>query len=89
MIFLWFPLAAQVLLSDWLSSKLQLVLETDEDDDPVFSPERRSPQVLANAQPAAMNYTNFDGNKQRGKQCSQSNKIDVHYYLIKSFFSLT
>uniref|UniRef100_A0A3Q4AH88 Uncharacterized protein n=1 Tax=Mola mola TaxID=94237 RepID=A0A3Q4AH88_MOLML len=51
---------AQVLLSDWLSSKLQLVLETDEDDDPVSSPERRSPQVLANAQPAAMNYTNFD-----------------------------
>lgn len=71
MIFLWFRRAAQVLLSAWMSSKLRLELETDEDDDPVSSPKRRSPQVLVNAPPASMNYTNFKGNKQRGKSVQQ------------------
>lgn len=54
-------LAAQALLSDWLSSKLRLELETEEeeeDDDLMGSAERRSPAALATAQPAALN---FDG----------------------------
>lgn len=69
MIFMWLPLAAQALLSDWLSSKLRLELEMEEEDDLMCSAERRSPVPLANAQPAALKYTNFDGTKQGGKLC--------------------
>nr|XP_046227086.1 coiled-coil domain-containing protein 191 isoform X2 [Scatophagus argus] len=51
---------AQALLSDWLSSKLRLELEMDEEDNMMCSTERKSPAALASAQPAAVNYTNFD-----------------------------
>ncbi|KAI3354817.1 hypothetical protein L3Q82_004623 [Scortum barcoo] len=52
---------AQALLGDWLSSKLRLELEMEEDeeDDLMCFAERRSP-VLLSAQPAALNYSNFD-----------------------------
>ncbi|XP_069368209.1 coiled-coil domain-containing protein 191 isoform X2 [Paralichthys olivaceus] len=49
---------AQVLLSDWLSSKLRLELE--EEDDLMCSPERRCPTAQACSQPTAPNYDNFD-----------------------------
>ncbi|KAM6908466.1 coiled-coil domain-containing protein 191 [Lycodopsis pacificus] len=51
---------AQALLGDWLSSKLRLELEVDEEDDLMCCDERRSPAALASAQPAALNYSNFD-----------------------------
>ncbi|XP_045923228.1 coiled-coil domain-containing protein 191 [Micropterus dolomieu] len=51
---------AQALLGDWLSSKLRLELEMEEDDDLMSSAERRSPAALASPQPAALNYSNFD-----------------------------
>ncbi|XP_028424747.1 coiled-coil domain-containing protein 191 [Perca flavescens] len=51
---------AQALLGDWLSSKLRLELETEEEDDLMCSSERRSSAALASAQPAALNYCNFD-----------------------------
>lgn len=58
-----FLLAAQALLSDWLSSKLRLELEMEEEDDLICSAERRNPAALAGAQPAALTYDNFDGKK--------------------------
>ncbi|KAE8279864.1 Coiled-coil domain-containing protein 191 [Larimichthys crocea] len=51
---------AQALLGDWLGSKLRLELEMDEEDDLMCSAERTSPVALANPQPAALNYSNFD-----------------------------
>ncbi|XP_029313338.1 LOW QUALITY PROTEIN: coiled-coil domain-containing protein 191 [Cottoperca gobio] len=51
---------AQALLGDWLSSKLRLELEVEEEDDLMCSGERRSPAALASAQPASLNYSNFD-----------------------------
>uniref|UniRef100_A0A8C3AUF0 Coiled-coil domain containing 191 n=1 Tax=Cyclopterus lumpus TaxID=8103 RepID=A0A8C3AUF0_CYCLU len=51
---------AQALLSDWLSSKLRLELEVEEEDDLMCCNERRSRAALASAQPAALNYSNFD-----------------------------
>ncbi|XP_054478854.1 coiled-coil domain-containing protein 191 [Anoplopoma fimbria] len=51
---------AQALLGDWLSSKLRLELEVEEEDDLMCCDERRSPAALASAQPAALNYSNFD-----------------------------
>ncbi|XP_059182763.1 coiled-coil domain-containing protein 191 [Centropristis striata] len=51
---------AQALLGDWLSSKLRLELEVDEEDDLMCSAERTSPAALASAQPAVLNYSNFD-----------------------------
>ncbi|XP_036934665.1 coiled-coil domain-containing protein 191 isoform X1 [Acanthopagrus latus] len=51
---------AQALLGDWLSSKLRLELEMDEEDDLLCSAERSSPVALASARPAAVDYTNFD-----------------------------
>uniref|UniRef100_A0A8C9ZDP4 Coiled-coil domain containing 191 n=1 Tax=Sander lucioperca TaxID=283035 RepID=A0A8C9ZDP4_SANLU len=51
---------AQALLGDWLSSKLRLELEVEEEDDLMCSSERRSSAALASAQPAALNYCNFD-----------------------------
>ncbi|XP_068438049.1 coiled-coil domain-containing protein 191 [Clinocottus analis] len=51
---------AQALLGDWLNSKLRLELEVEEEDDLMCCDERRSPVVLASAQPAALNYSNFD-----------------------------
>uniref|UniRef100_A0A671W6S0 Coiled-coil domain containing 191 n=1 Tax=Sparus aurata TaxID=8175 RepID=A0A671W6S0_SPAAU len=51
---------AQALLGDWLSSKLRLELEMDEEDDLLCSAETRSPVALASARPAAVDYTNFD-----------------------------
>lgn len=60
MIFGWF-LAAQALLGDWLNSKLRLELEVEEEDDLMCSGDRRSTTALASAQPAALNYSNFDG----------------------------
>ncbi|XP_041817683.1 coiled-coil domain-containing protein 191 [Chelmon rostratus] len=51
---------AQALIGDWLSCKLRLELDMEEDDDLMCSVERRSPVGLASAQPAAANYTNFD-----------------------------
>ncbi|XP_068588435.1 coiled-coil domain-containing protein 191 [Cebidichthys violaceus] len=51
---------AQALLGDWLSSKLRLELEVEEEDDLMCCDERRSPAALASAQPAALNYNNFD-----------------------------
>lgn len=69
---IWLLLAAQALLGDWLSSKLRLELEMEmeeEEDDLMCSTERRSPVALACAQPAALNYSNFDGTKPGGKLC--------------------
>lgn len=63
MIFGWLLVAAQALLGDWLSSKLRLELEVEEEDDLMCSSERRSSAALASAQPAALNYCNFDGTK--------------------------
>lgn len=54
-------LAAQALLSDWLSSKLRLELEVEEEDDLMCCDEKRSPAALARPQPAALSYNNFDG----------------------------
>ncbi|XP_049421074.1 coiled-coil domain-containing protein 191 [Epinephelus fuscoguttatus] len=51
---------AQALLCDWLSSKLRLELEVEEEDDLMCSGERRSPAALGSAQPAALDYSNFD-----------------------------
>ncbi|XP_051266401.1 coiled-coil domain-containing protein 191 [Dicentrarchus labrax] len=51
---------AQALLGDWLNSKLRLELEMEEDDDSMCSAERRRPVSLANAQPTALSYSNFD-----------------------------
>ncbi|XP_040023282.2 coiled-coil domain-containing protein 191 isoform X1 [Gasterosteus aculeatus] len=51
---------AQALLGDWLSSKLRLELEVEEEDDLMCCDERRSPTGPAAAQPAALNYSNFD-----------------------------
>lgn len=64
---MWWPLAAQALLSDWLGSKLRMELEMEEEDDLMCSAERRSPVPFANPKPAAINYTNFNGIKQEGK----------------------
>lgn len=60
----WLLPAAQALLGDWLTSKLRLELEMDEEDDLMCSAERRSPVALASAQPA-LNYSNFDGTNLR------------------------
>ncbi|XP_074477330.1 coiled-coil domain-containing protein 191 [Sebastes fasciatus] len=51
---------AQALLGDWLNSKLRLELEVEEEDDLMCSGDRRSTTALASAQPAALNYSNFD-----------------------------
>ncbi|KAM6970922.1 coiled-coil domain-containing protein 191 [Tautogolabrus adspersus] len=51
---------AQALLGDWLSSKLRLQLEMEEEDDMMCSAGRRSPVALASAQPADLKYNNFD-----------------------------
>lgn len=58
-------LAAQALLGDWLSSKLRLELEMDEEDDLMCSTEGRGPAALASPQPTTLNYDNFDGKKSR------------------------
>uniref|UniRef100_A0A3B4WIW0 Coiled-coil domain containing 191 n=1 Tax=Seriola lalandi dorsalis TaxID=1841481 RepID=A0A3B4WIW0_SERLL len=51
---------AQALLGDWLSSKLRLELEMEEEDDLMCSAERRSPTAPASSQPTTLNYNNFD-----------------------------
>ncbi|XP_026217105.1 coiled-coil domain-containing protein 191 [Anabas testudineus] len=51
---------AQALLSDWLSSKLRLELEMEEEDDLICTAERKSPPALAGSQPACLTYDNFD-----------------------------
>ncbi|XP_070709128.1 coiled-coil domain-containing protein 191 [Pempheris klunzingeri] len=52
---------AQALLGDWLTSKLRLELEMEEEEDDLMcSTERRSPVALASAQPVTLNYSNFD-----------------------------
>uniref|UniRef100_A0A3Q3FZT7 Coiled-coil domain containing 191 n=1 Tax=Labrus bergylta TaxID=56723 RepID=A0A3Q3FZT7_9LABR len=52
---------AQALLSDWLSSKLRLQLELEEEeDDMMCSAGTRSPVALARPQPADLKYNNFD-----------------------------
>ncbi|KAM3593051.1 uncharacterized protein V6R79_005140 [Siganus canaliculatus] len=51
---------AQSLLSDWLSSKLRLELEMEDDDNEMCSAQRRSPLASADVQPTAANHTNFD-----------------------------
>uniref|UniRef100_A0A3B4URV1 Coiled-coil domain containing 191 n=1 Tax=Seriola dumerili TaxID=41447 RepID=A0A3B4URV1_SERDU len=51
---------AQALLGDWLSSKLRLELEMEEEDDLMCSAERRSPAAPASSQPTTLNYNNFD-----------------------------
>ena len=48
-------LAAQALLSDWMSSKLRLELKMDEEDDPA------TPAVPTAVLPAFMDYNSFDG----------------------------
>lgn len=42
-------------------------MEEEEEDDLMCSAERRSPVPFADAESAAMNYSNFDGTKQVGK----------------------
>lgn len=56
-------LTAQALLSDWLSSKLRLELEMEQEDDLICTAERKSPAALAGSQPAILTYDNFDGKK--------------------------
>lgn len=53
--------AAQALLGDWLSNKLRLELE--DEDDLMCSAERTGTAASASAVPAALNYNNFDGIK--------------------------
>ncbi|KAJ3611423.1 hypothetical protein NHX12_021438 [Muraenolepis orangiensis] len=48
---------AQALLSDWMSSKLRLGLELDEEDDRAGSP---LPASVSAVQPTAMDYSGFD-----------------------------
>lgn len=75
---MWSLLAAQALLGDWLGSKLRLELEMDEEDDLMCSAERTSPVALANPQPAALNYSNFDGTKQEAKLCLTNLKLMIY-----------
>lgn len=60
--------AAQALLSEWMSTKIRLELEDDDDEedapcDPVSS-ERSSPALFASASPAHMDYDSFNGMRQ-------------------------
>lgn len=55
--------AAQALLGDWLSNKLRLELELEDEDDLMCSAERTGTAESASAVPAALNYNNFDGIK--------------------------
>lgn len=55
--------AAQALLGDWLSSRLRLELEMEEEDDLMCSAESGGPAALACAQPSALNCENFNGKK--------------------------
>ncbi|XP_062297496.1 coiled-coil domain-containing protein 191 [Scomber scombrus] len=69
---------AQALLSDWLSSKLRLELETEEeeeDDDLMCSAERRSPAALATAQPAALNFDDLYNQLAEEEEHSAINSI--------------
>uniref|UniRef100_A0A3Q3KXT0 Coiled-coil domain containing 191 n=1 Tax=Mastacembelus armatus TaxID=205130 RepID=A0A3Q3KXT0_9TELE len=50
---------AQALLSDWLSSKLRLELEMEEENDLLRSAEK-SPAAVAASQPTTLNYDNFN-----------------------------
>lgn len=58
-------LAAQALLGDWLSSKLWLEMEMEDEDDLMYYPKRRSLTALPSSQPTSLNYDNFDGNQSR------------------------
>ncbi|XP_039979332.1 coiled-coil domain-containing protein 191-like, partial [Xiphias gladius] len=51
---------AQALLGDWLSSKLWLEMEMEDEDDLMYYPKRRSPTALPSSQPTSLNYDNFD-----------------------------
>ncbi|KAM4534077.1 coiled-coil domain-containing protein 191 [Odontesthes bonariensis] len=51
---------AQALLGDWLSTKLRLELEMDDEDEPKCSTETTRPAARASAQPNALSYNNFD-----------------------------
>nr|XP_020455613.1 coiled-coil domain-containing protein 191 isoform X2 [Monopterus albus] len=51
---------AQALLDDWLSTKLRLELEMEEEDDLMCSAKRSSPAALASSQSTVLNYDNFD-----------------------------
>ncbi|KAF0028086.1 hypothetical protein F2P81_019173 [Scophthalmus maximus] len=51
---------AQALLGDWLSSRLRLELEMEEEDDLMCSAESGGPAALACAQPSALNCENFN-----------------------------
>ncbi|XP_035813965.2 coiled-coil domain-containing protein 191 isoform X2 [Amphiprion ocellaris] len=53
-------LTAKALLGDWLSSKLRLELEMEDEDDLMCSAEKTNPSAVTNAQPPALNYNNFD-----------------------------
>lgn len=58
MIHLWLLLLAQALLSNWMSSKLQM----QDEGDLTSSFERKSSAALVEAHPATTSYGNFDGN---------------------------
>ncbi|XP_022050771.2 coiled-coil domain-containing protein 191 [Acanthochromis polyacanthus] len=51
---------AQALLGDWLSTKLRLELEMEDEDDLMYSAEKMNSSAVTNAQPPALNYNNFD-----------------------------
>lgn len=55
--------AAEALLGDWLSSKLQLELEMEDDDDDLMCSAKRSPAAPTTSQPTALNYDNFNGKR--------------------------
>lgn len=55
--------AAQALLGDWLSNKLRLEFELEDEDDLMCSAERTGTAASASVVPAALNYNNFDGIK--------------------------
>lgn len=55
--------AARDLLGDWLSNKLRLELELEDEDDLMCSTERTGTAAQASALPTALNHNTFDGIK--------------------------
>ncbi|XP_056155840.1 coiled-coil domain-containing protein 191 [Lampris incognitus] len=51
---------AQALLSDWMTSKLHLELELGEEGNLIGSNEMSRPDAMGAAQPAALDFSNFD-----------------------------
>lgn len=74
--------AAQALLSDWLSSKLRLEMEDEEDL--MCSADEKTPAALAKSPPATLNHENFNGNKAVNYPASLIFIIAVNLNCLKS-----